>query len=124
FSFFQSSPSRHDLHDLQPVPGLQLPAAELGWRYRLAVVLHDHAPGQKRLRHQELLDRTRYSRLDLLPIRNDMIVFQLLALPFDLGLWTVDCGLWTVGCGLWTLDFRLKTDVPILPHRFIPEAPD
>ena len=48
--------SRHDLHDLQPVPRAELAPGELRWRDGFAVVLDDHTARREILGGQELLN--------------------------------------------------------------------
>jgi hypothetical protein len=49
-----SSP-RHNLHDFQPVAGLQLAISEIGRGHCFPIVLDDNAAGQNLLRDEKLL---------------------------------------------------------------------
>jgi hypothetical protein len=64
-------PTRHDLHDLHPVPRPNLSMGEFGWSHRLAVVLHYDTAREQLLGEQEFLDRARKPRRDFLSIGND-----------------------------------------------------
>src|SRR5207244_982067 len=50
------SSSRDNLHDLQPVAGVELALRKFRRRDRLAVVLHHHAARQQTLRNQKFLE--------------------------------------------------------------------
>src|ERR1043165_6422079 len=60
-----------DLHDFQPISGVEPALGKLGRRDRLAVVLHHHAARQEFLREEEFLDCARQPGLDGFSIGDD-----------------------------------------------------
>ena len=63
--------ARDDLHDFQPVAGLNLTLGKLRRRDRLAIVLHHHAARQKLLRHEKFFQRAGQFGGEGLAVRDD-----------------------------------------------------